>query len=78
MRLTSAPSEVFLFQAILNSFLCDAYNLFVSLQKSRSVESITYSLFFPQFGCADVCFQHLTASFDENRGVGGPHTQLPH
>src|SRR6266403_2805030 len=36
--------------------------------------SITYSLFFALgslFGACAVCFQRLTASFAENRGVGG-------
>src|SRR5712672_4055154 len=42
--------------------------------------SITYSLFFALgslFGACAVCFQRLTASFAENRGVGGGVVNLP-
>ena len=42
--------------------------------------SITYSLFFALgslFGARAVCFQRLTASFAENRGVGGGIVNLP-
>src|SRR5712671_2226072 len=42
--------------------------------------SITCSLFFALgslFGACAVCFQRLTASFAENRGVGGGVVNLP-